>query len=608
MPYSYEDEYGNYALTDITNHALNYIENQDYDYDDYKEFNDNSFNKVFQEIGASLDNALDFYGQDSAQLQSQDMAHLLKTLSTAVIDELFEDFSNFGSEFFPMLNYNPGTEEANDAVSEEDRSGSGSSSSSRFFTDNEAENRALDELNQFKDSAQSLPNGDLKDNIIGSQDLDDLEDVSDILADKSEEMTEEIENYQDVITQAMEDNNYLLAWYYLQQLSALKEQKEQIDDLLNYANEILGKDQVENSSGSSGYNEDRGREQTDSRESKDDNDDDDFNYDDFKRDYIDNEGQSSKEDDSQGGEDNNDDDSNNDDDNHGEHVDKDDNAADDHDDDNDSDFNYDDFKRDYIDNRKNDSDTGAETGSSANMDGPEGDFDRESLDTWNLGTVYENEETGNALHIQDPTSYKDENFYVDEDGYLNMKAGVEGARTSSGTDYTRTELRELDENGDKAAWKLGPGERTLDVTMHVDEVATKSTGEEGRLIVGQIHGEDDELARLYYDNGTMYFENEIAYETGDEERFELLNADGETPDIEKGEDFRYQISADEDYLTVTLYADGEEYSGRSRIHDDWMEDEFYFKAGVYNNVSDENGHKNEGSGFSQASFKSIELY
>src|SRR3990170_1487990 len=48
---------------------------------------------------------------------------------------------------------------------------------------------------------------------------------------------------------------------------------------------------------------------------------------------------------------------------------------------------------------------------------------------------------------------------------------------------------------------------------------TGSDGAVGRMVVGQIHGQDAELTRLYWDNGTVYFVNDHAGSTGQEAAF-----------------------------------------------------------------------------------------
>ena len=85
-----------------------------------------------------------------------------------------------------------------------------------------------------------------------------------------------------------------------------------------------------------------------------------------------------------------------------------------------------------------------------------------------------------------------------------FEASVDGA-TTQGSKYARTELREMDGH-EKAAWKLADG-GTLTATLTVDETPFKDNGSPGRVVVGQIHGQDDELVRLYYEGGKVYFMN-----------------------------------------------------------------------------------------------------
>jgi len=136
----------------------------------------------------------------------------------------------------------------------------------------------------------------------------------------------------------------------------------------------------------------------------------------------------------------------------------------------------------------------------------------------------------------------------------------------------------------------------------VDEVPRRHNGTEGRIIVGQIHGENDELVRLYYEYGTVYFANDQAGPDDEEQEFPLTNTAGAFPDIDIGETFSYLIDARGDTLTVEIHADGDVYASVTEVNDVWQEDRFYFKAGVYLGV---NGRTGTGRG--QVSFYALDL-
>ena len=74
----------------------------------------------------------------------------------------------------------------------------------------------------------------------------------------------------------------------------------------------------------------------------------------------------------------------------------------------------------------------------------------------------------------------------------------------------------------KAAWNLNTG-GFMSATLEVD-AAPNRDGMGGRIIVGQIHGQDDELVRLYWENGKLYFANDQAGSSNSETKFYFVNA------------------------------------------------------------------------------------
>ena len=217
-------------------------------------------------------------------------------------------------------------------------------------------------------------------------------------------------------------------------------------------------------------------------------------------------------------------------------------------------------------------------------------------------------------------------FYYDTTtAAMIFHADVDGA-TTSGSNYTRCELRELDVDGKNASWSVDDTyAHTLSATLYVSDVADYENGDTGRVIIGQIHGSGDELCRLYYnDDGTIYFANEQTGTDGDEERFYFENANGENPDISLDETFSYIIQVDDGELNVAIYADGDTYEAvatvvtdedtgtdetidPTEITDDWDGDSFYFKAGVFNQVTADTTDDKYGTGSSEAGFYDIDI-
>ena len=108
-------------------------------------------------------------------------------------------------------------------------------------------------------------------------------------------------------------------------------------------------------------------------------------------------------------------------------------------------------------------------------------------------------------------------FFTGSDGAMVFKSVLNGERTSENTSFARSELREMLRAGNRSFstqgvgpnnWALGHqpedpnigaiGGR-LTATLSIDQVtSTGSAGQVGRVIIAQIHAEDDEALRLYY--------------------------------------------------------------------------------------------------------------
>lgn len=228
---------------------------------------------------------------------------------------------------------------------------------------------------------------------------------------------------------------------------------------------------------------------------------------------------------------------------------------------------------------------------------PSGNF---SLKNWKLTLptdVYGNF-TGTAVEIKSLAGYRhSQYFYTSSNGAMVFTAPVEGA-TTSGSRFARSELREMNGTA-KAAWSLKQG-GSMSATLEVDKVPTLFKGGGGKIVIGQIHGKDDELVRLYWEKNSVYFKNEKAGPRNTELSFDLRNAAGQKPNISLNEKFSYTIAAKGDYLDVTVRADGQTYKSHTRINDVWDRDAFYFKAGAYLGVNE-----TQARGIGQTSFYAL---
>ena len=226
-------------------------------------------------------------------------------------------------------------------------------------------------------------------------------------------------------------------------------------------------------------------------------------------------------------------------------------------------------------------------------------------------------------------------FYTAEDGGMVFRCPPRGARTSSGTKYARTELREMLRGTDTSIptqgvnqnnWVFGSAPQAdidaaggydghMEATLAINEVTTTGdSGQVGRVVIGQIHANSDEPIRVYYrklpnnEKGTVYFAHEPR--TGSEIYIDDMigsrssSASDPTDGIALNERFTYVIDVVGNMLTFTLSRTGKEDIIRQVDMSNSRFDEsgqyMYFKAGVY--VQNNTGNEDD---FTQATFYSI---
>lgn len=206
---------------------------------------------------------------------------------------------------------------------------------------------------------------------------------------------------------------------------------------------------------------------------------------------------------------------------------------------------------------------------------------------------------GEAEEIKDLAGYESRYFYDAPDGAMVFRAPV-SAPTTKGSKYPRSELRERSDGKD-AAWTVAEG-GTLTASLRVDQVPTLSSRTPGKIVIGQIHGKDDELIRLYWDNGAVYFKNDLSGPDDKEHPFLLRNAGGQTPVIPLGAVFSYKIAVHDSTLEVHVYFGGNDYLSTTPINAIWMTNALYFKAGAYLGENARQG----ASGFGQVSFYGLD--
>ncbi|WP_252736144.1 polysaccharide lyase family 7 protein [Aestuariibacter sp. A3R04] len=266
------------------------------------------------------------------------------------------------------------------------------------------------------------------------------------------------------------------------------------------------------------------------------------------------------------------------------------------------------------------------------------------LNDWYLSIPIDEDENGRSDSISETVlanGYAHSDFfYASADGGIVMRSPSYGYKTSQNTQYVRVELREMLRRGNTAIstqgvnknnWVFGSTaaqaqqqaggvDGNLHVSMAVNEVTTSGENYQiGRVIIGQIHANDDEPIRLYYrklpnnERGSVYFAHESRGTDGNGDNIETYvemigsranDASNPSDGIALDERFDYHISVDDNLLTVTISRNGKEdvvahYDMADSGYDDSGQYQ-YFKVGVYhvNNSSDPDE-------FAQATFYTI---
>ena len=132
-----------------------------------------------------------------------------------------------------------------------------------------------------------------------------------------------------------------------------------------------------------------------------------------------------------------------------------------------------------------------------------------------------------------------------------------------GSDYPRSELREMNPDGSKAAWSSSEGVHVLDVSEAVAQVPPGRPS----IVTAQVHGTDAYVLLIRLDGNRLYVKTE-----GDEQ--------GQTldPDYHHGDRFTVRIQVEENRATVRYQGERGQV-GTAEVEAEC--EECYFKVGAY---------------------------
>ena len=214
-----------------------------------------------------------------------------------------------------------------------------------------------------------------------------------------------------------------------------------------------------------------------------------------------------------------------------------------------------------------------------------------------------------------PPEVREDEFYTDPDtGAMVFESVNQGERTSSSTKYSRSELREMLRGTDSSIgtkdlgnnWVSSAADRSVQAeagavdgnmkaTVAVNTVSTTYSDSNdymvGRVIVGQIHGSENEPFKIYYrklpgnTKGSVYFSYEDSLVEQYFEFFGDRSTDASDPEdgISLGEKWSYEVNVTGREMVVTVAKeDGTTLSKAITWASEYDNDWFFFKAGNYN--------------------------
>jgi len=203
----------------------------------------------------------------------------------------------------------------------------------------------------------------------------------------------------------------------------------------------------------------------------------------------------------------------------------------------------------------------------------------------NGDTYYGDGNTSSAAELQ-PSACTEETFdeelandyfWSDSEG-LHFKVPMNLDGKTPNTSYIRSELRELHdwspcETTSTANWAYG-GEHSLDATLRIDDFNASST----KVVVGQIHGHDVKYATI-----KVHWEGDskpirvIYNTTPDSSSSESVNLGY----VDSSTFWSYNITMTDTGIDLTAGGVTETLTFGDELSNDWKDETFYFKAGLY---------------------------
>ncbi len=205
------------------------------------------------------------------------------------------------------------------------------------------------------------------------------------------------------------------------------------------------------------------------------------------------------------------------------------------------------------------------------------------LTNWYIGLPVGEEESPTNVEQPELATYANDPWFTatDDCAAVQFRAAVNGV-TTSGSNYPRSELREMTDSGEtKASWSSTSGTHT----MVIDQAITDLPEDKPDVVAGQIHDSDDDVSVFRLEGSKLYVTSpddsnhklvDENYELGTRFEAKFVVADGEIKAYYNG------------VLQTTL---AEDFSGA------------YFKAGAYTQANCERS-----SPCSDDNYGQVEIY
>ena len=197
------------------------------------------------------------------------------------------------------------------------------------------------------------------------------------------------------------------------------------------------------------------------------------------------------------------------------------------------------------------------------------------LSHWKL-TLPTNSSNSYDGHAAEVTStelvagFKDPHFRTNSAGSMVFSCPVAGA-TTEGTKFPRCELREMLKPGDEDTNWTAQGTHTLRATCRITQLPSYP-----KVVIGQIHsysGKAKPLVKLQYYKNRIEALVKVSPTSGMDRKLTFA-------DSKLGDEIQYEIKVKDDSLSVTV--NGETQTEDLANNDpEWIDQTFYFKAGVY---------------------------